>query len=187
MSKTDYENKRKIVYIKKDFQFKFILKFCLIVLAGVVISTVLLFLLSQETLTSSFENSRLVIKNTNLAILPAVIITNLITLGIICIAAIFVTLYISHRIAGPMFRFERDLSQIKDGNLNVRINLRKKDQFGDMADSLNHMTQSFHGKISRINNGLDEVFPLPREIEACKKCEKKWQIVKQLMTNEFSL
>lgn len=181
------DNKRKKVYIKKDFQFKFILKFCLILLMGVILSTSILLFLSQETLTSSFENSRLVIENTNMAILPAVIVTNLITLGIICIAAIFVTLYISHRIAGPMFRFEKDLEEIKKGNLKVAVNLRKKDQFPEIAESLNLMTQSFHGKLTRIKIGVDDIFPLPAEVQACKKCEKKWQVLRNLMKKEFSL
>ncbi len=179
--------KRKTFYIKKEFQFKFIMKFCLIILAGVIISTGLLFLFSQETLTSSFENSRLVIKNTGIAILPSIIITNLITLGIICIAAIAVTLFISHRIAGPMFRFEKDLEKISNGDLSVSINLRKKDQFSEMALALNNMTQSFHGKLSKVNARLDEVLPLPGEIETCKECEKKIEELKTVILKEFSL
>ena len=73
--------KRKIHFIKKDFQFKFILKFCLVVLAGVTISTGALFFFSSDTLTSSFQDSRLVIKSTSLAILPIVLYTNPSPLG----------------------------------------------------------------------------------------------------------
>jgi len=49
------------MYVKKDFQFRFILRFCLLLFIGVVMSTVLLFLFSQDTLTSSFQQSRLVV------------------------------------------------------------------------------------------------------------------------------
>lgn len=179
--------KRKTVYIKKDFQFKFILKFCLILLAGVIISTSLLYYFSQETLTTSFENSRLVIQNTGLAILPAIIVTNLITLGIICIAAIIVTLFVSHRLAGPMFRFEKDINRIKDGDLGVKIHLREKDQFSEMALALNNMTQGIHEKISKVNHRLDEILPMPDEMTTCQECEKKVQELKDILTKEFSL
>ncbi len=179
--------KRKTLYIKKGFQFKFILKFCLILLAGVTISTGLLFFLSQETLTSSFENSRLVIENTGSAILPVIIITNLITLGIICIATIIVTLFVSHKIAGPMFRFEKDLERIKKGDLSVNINLREKDQFSEMAFSLNSMTQGIHEKICAVNHQLDQLLPMPDELETCKECEKKVQELKEIILKEFSL
>ena len=115
-------------FIKKDFQTKFILKFCLLLLAGVIVSTGLLFLFSQDSLTSSFQNSRLVIKNTALAILPTVVYTGLITLALLAIATIIVTLFISHRIAGPMFRFEKELKEIGEGNLTKKVSLREKDQ-----------------------------------------------------------
>lgn len=187
MQENDRGYKRKTLYIKKEFQFKFILKFCLILLAGVVISTGLLFFLSQETLTSSFENSRLVIKNTGLAILPAIIMTNLITLGIICIATIIVTLFVSHRIAGPMFRFEKDLERIMKGDLSVNINLRKKDQFFEVASTLNNMTQGINEKISKVNHRLDEILPMPNEITTCRECTKKVQELKDILTKEFSL
>jgi len=179
--------KRKTIYIKKDFQFKFILKFCLILLAGILISTSLLFFFSQGTLTSSFENSRLIIKNTGVAILPTVIATNLVTLGIICIAAIIVILFISHRIAGPMFRFEKDLHRIGQGDLCVKINLRKKDQFSEMARALNNMTGKIHKKVYKINNGLDEILAMINEQKGCKEYQKKISELKNILHKEFSL
>ncbi len=146
---------RKTHLIKKDFQIKFIVKFCLIVLAGVILSTALLFLFSQDTLTSSFDDSKLVIRKTGSAILPAVVYTNLITLGVVCIVTIFVTLYISHKIAGPMFRFEKEIKTIGQGNLCKKIVLRKQDQVKEMADSLNHMVHSLHDKVYEIYHEID--------------------------------
>ena len=75
---------RKTHLIKKEFQYKFILKFCLIILAGVIVSTSLLFAFSQDTLTSSFNQSRLVIRSTGYAILPAVVYTNLAVGNLTC-------------------------------------------------------------------------------------------------------
>ena len=75
--------RRRHYFINKDFQLRFILKFCLLILCGVLVSTGLLFLFSQDTLTSTYEQSRLVIKNTSLAILPAAVYTNLITLPLL--------------------------------------------------------------------------------------------------------
>ena len=72
--------RRRHFFIKKDYQAKFILKFCLLVLAGSLLSIVLLLLFSQDTLTSSFDGSRLVVTKTATAILPGIILTNLITL-----------------------------------------------------------------------------------------------------------
>ncbi len=142
--------KRRQYFVKKEFQLKFILKFCLLVLIGTIISTGILFLLSQNTLTSSFQQSRLVIKSTGMAILPSVVYTNLITLGLVAIATIIVTLFVSHKIAGPMFRFEKELRNIGGGDLTKKVILRKRDQMTGMTDSLNAMTAGLHEKVLRI-------------------------------------
>ncbi len=143
--------RRKQYFIKKDYQFTFIMKFCLLVLIGAVLSSGLLFFFSQGTLTSSFEDSRLVIKQTSFAIMPMVIYTNLFSLAFITIATIAVVLFISHRIAGPMFRFEKDLKEIGEGNLMKNISLRKKDQFTDMANSFNTMTTGLRDRILEVD------------------------------------
>jgi len=145
---------RKTHLIKKEFQYKFILKFCLIILAGVIVSTSLLFAFSQDTLTSSFNQSRLVIRSTGYAILPAVVYTNLITLGLVTLAAFIVILYLSHKIAGPIFRFEKELKNIGEGDLTVKIVLREDDQVKDMADSINQMVGRLHQKVHMLNTDV---------------------------------
>lgn len=166
MSENRHPYRRRHYFIKKEFQFKFILKFCLIILVGVIFSTGLLFLFSQGTLTSSFQQSRLVIKNTASAILPAVIYTNLITLGLITLATIVVTIFISHKIAGPMFRFEKDLKEIGEGDLTKNIGLRKKDQLTDMAVSLNKMIASLHDKVLAIQSDVEHLLESASEQNA---------------------
>lgn len=174
MSQQERTYKRKNYFIKRGFQSKFILKFCLIILIGTIFSTGLLFLFSQGTLISSFQQSRLVIKNTSLAILPAVIYTNLITLGLITLATIVVTLFVSHKIAGPLFRFEKELKDIEKGDLTKSIKLRKKDQTTDLADSLNKMTASLHGKVLEIRTGVEHL------IESVSKQNATQELVDQL-------
>jgi len=157
MSRQGGTHRRRKYFIKKDFQFKFILEFCAVVLGGVIISTALLFFFSQNTLTSSFNHSRLVIRSTGSAILPAIIYTNLIVLGLISLATVLVTLLVSHKIAGPLFRFERELQDIAAGNLCTKMSLRKQDQMVEVAESLNRMVEGLHAKIVEIRDGIAEV------------------------------
>lgn len=149
--------KRRHYFINKGFQSGFILKFCLLILLGVVISTCLLFLFSRDSLTSSFNQSRLVIENTAVAILPAAIYTSLITLGLISIATIAVTLFVSHKLAGPMYRFEEDLKEIGNGDLAKVVRLRKKDQFMALVESLNLMTGNLREKVLEIQEDVESL------------------------------
>ncbi len=187
MSQESRTYQRRNYFIKKDFQFKFIMKFCLILIAGIIVSTGLVFLFSQQTLTSSFDNSRLVVEQTGYAIMPTLIITNLITLGIITLAAIGVTLFVSHKIAGPMFRFEQDIKKIAQGDLSVRINLRQKDQFSEMANAFNKMALNLHKKILLIDKQANKILTAKTESKIDAEHEKMILELKETINKNFSL
>jgi methyl-accepting chemotaxis protein len=157
MAAKEHTYKRRQVYVKKDFQFRFMLRFCLVILVGAGISTALLLALSQGTLTSSFQDSRLVVRETSMAILPAVLYTNLITLALISLASIAVTLFVSHKIAGPLYRFELELNRIAQGDLTREVHLRQHDQITDIAKCLNTMTGSLNDKVGDIRTTVDEL------------------------------
>jgi len=159
--------KRKQVFINKDFQTRFIVKFCLILVLGGLISIGLTLFNTQDTLTSSYTDSKLVIQNTSLAIMPSVIYTTLITTALVGLIVIMVTLLVSHKIAGPMFRFEKDIDRISKGDLKSRINIRKGDQFKEIATSLNAMIEKLNEDVADIKTDIDQLFnseDLPKEL-----------------------
>jgi methyl-accepting chemotaxis protein len=151
------KNKRSSYFVKRDYQLKFILKFCLLLLAGGLVSSCLLLLFSRGTLTSSFNHSRLAIETTPLAILPAVILTNIITFVLISLACVAVVLFVSHKIAGPLFRFEKEIGAIGGGDLTKIITLRRKDQITDVAEVLNKMTADLHDKVASLDAAMEQV------------------------------
>jgi methyl-accepting chemotaxis protein len=169
---------RKKYLIDKKFQAIFILKFVLVLVAGGILSIVITLLTTESTLTSSFEGSRLVIEKTSIAILPSVIMTNIIATSVVGIMAVLITLLLSHKIAGPMFRFSKDLDEISQGNFQKKIQIRKGDQFESVAISLNTMVTNLNEKICEIQQELEKVTEsatakgLPQkfvnELKACK-------------------
>ena len=51
-------------------------------------------------------------------------------------AAVF-SLYLTHRLAGPLYRFEQTARELIRGNLALRIRLRKRDELHELAGLLN--------------------------------------------------
>jgi methyl-accepting chemotaxis protein len=149
--------RRRNYFIKKRFQTKFILKFCALVVLGAVISGVILYLLSRGTVTTAFVNSRLSIVSTADYILPALIGSGLVSIALISIATAVVVMYLSHRIAGPLFRIERSAKEIGSGNLAIKIRLRSTDEITRMADGLNEMTESLRKSLSGIKSQSDDL------------------------------
>ncbi len=149
--------KRRRVYINKDFQRTFIVKFVLVLVLSGVISVGLTLAVTRGTLTSSFVDSKLMIQNTALAIMPSVIVTTLVTLLIVGIIVVLVTLLVSHKIAGPMYRFEKDIQRVGTGDLQSRIRIRNGDQFQELVISLNQMIDSLNLKVSTIRDEVAEL------------------------------
>lgn len=157
MSHSGKKYKRRQFFIKKGFQSRFILRFCLLILIGGILSTGLMLYFSQGNLTSLFSNSRLVITDTAVFILPAVIYTNLVTIVIISLSMIAVTLFVSHKIAGPLFRLEQDVKVIAEGDLTFTVRFREGDQLRELSADINQMTMHLNNKVAKIQAGVERV------------------------------
>ena len=142
--------RRKHYFIDKDFQTGFALKFCVILIIGAILSTGILFAFTSNTLTTSFEDSRVSIEKTSRDILPAMLYTNAVTVVTISLAAIVVLIFISHKIVGPFYRFEKTFEEIGNGNLSLRIGLREKDQFSVIAQKINQMNEQLNDRVARL-------------------------------------
>ena len=109
---------------------------------------VLLEVLSAETLTISYSNHDLQLDQTPFMLLKQVLTTNwfliIIGGGFVMVASLF----LSHRIAGPMFRFELTLDNMIKGRLDNTIHLREKDEGKELARKINEfnsqLSQSFY-------------------------------------------
>ncbi len=143
--------KRRNYFINKAFQSEFILKFCSLVALGSAMFGIILYLFSKHTLTTSFENSRLVIKSTADYLFPGLLFGGLIVAIFTALAASVVVMLMTHRIAGPMYRFEKYISEIGSGRFSSDLKIRKKDQFQNMAGSLNKMTQDLKLGLIEVN------------------------------------
>lgn len=64
-------------------------------------------------------------------------ILQLLFLGITFMLSIF----LSHRIAGPLYKLKKSMEEVARGNLDLRITFRKNDHFMDMQDTFNDMIQ----------------------------------------------
>ena len=64
---------------------------------------------------------------------------------------------VSHRIAGPLYRFRSIFKAIAEGDLSIRAHLRKTDYLGKESDSLNEMVVSLRTKLAGIQKHSEEV------------------------------
>jgi methyl-accepting chemotaxis protein len=152
-----FMNRRRNYYIKKKFQRNFIMKFCFLVALGSVISGLIIYAMSRATVTTSFENSRLIIKSTADFILPAVMLSGAVVILLTGLATIAITLLTSHKIAGPLYRLEKDVDEVARGNLRMAFKLRQGDEIKALAASLNNMVRELKVRAADIKNAAEDL------------------------------
>ncbi len=146
--------KRRIYFIEKSFQAKFILKFCALVVFGGLLTIGLLYLLAMQSTSVAFVNSRVVVRTTADFILPVLIQTVLIVTVIVGLATIAVTLFVSHKIAGPLFRFKKVMQELEGGDFSSDFHIRHLDQLQDLADTFNNTIKKIRERIQALKDGL---------------------------------
>ena len=88
------------------------------------------------------------------------------------------SIYLTHKIAGPFYRFRKAFEAVKNGELNTRIHLRKHDEGKQVADAFNEMMDEFEGtaiklkKISREANASEIKPKLEAELSKLKTSGK---------------
>lgn len=108
----------------------------LVIVFGISVFTALtiyysIWMLLGEKLAAVYPQGRLV------QILNSANLTLFLRMLIITPVLVAVAIYLSHRIAGPIFNINRSLGEVARGNFSLRIRLRKTDELQDVASNIN--------------------------------------------------
>jgi len=148
--------RRKQYFIKPGFQSRLTAIFILIVIIVANIVGALVYGFSVEKLESNLvEEAKLPVDSKQLgqALLPGVIIAELISIFVVAFICIFVT----HTIAGPVYRMEKVVRNIGEGDLTHFIKLRPKDELKDLADAMNEMTMGLRSKVISFKENVAQI------------------------------
>jgi len=132
------DNRRKTIVINKPFQYQH----SLMIAALVVLSL------------NTFLIARLLFPGNSPLGLTTGQLTGLAVLELLFVAAVWYgCLRASHRIAGPVYVFAREVGRLGKGDLTARIVLREKDNFRPEADQMNASITALNDRLS-ILRGL---------------------------------
>ena len=141
------EYKRSNYYISREFQTRFIVRFCFLVAAGSFVTMALLYAFSANSTTVAIVQSRVRVMTTADYLFPFLAQTVIIVTVLVGGASAAVTLFMSHKIAGPLYRFKQTFKELASGNFTNQVRLRKGDQLIEVASDFNHMIAAVRGQI----------------------------------------
>lgn len=177
--------RRRNYFIKKRFQLNFVYKFVILLLLEALLIAGLFMYLSNDTLTTGYLGSILRVESTpRFFFAPLVLITLIVCVGI-GIAAMIVFILLSHKIAGPLYRFENDLREIAGGDLTKRICLRKTDQLIELKEALNLLIGSLDRKVGRMKDIVLELEGLTYKEDIPSNLDKIYKLI-EILKNEIN-
>ncbi len=101
----------------------------------------------------------------------------------------FLGIYLSHKIAGPIYRIEKSIGGMVAGDLSSHITLRRGDEMVTLADSVNRLTDSLALSMttekSHMENALKELYTLRELLSSSQKDHARINNVLESLDNEI--
>ena len=72
-----------------------------------------------------------------------------IILPVVFVVLAVMVVFISHRIAGPLYRLKQYMEKIENGDYSVTLKFRQNDAIHDVADSFNRMVAGIRHKFDK--------------------------------------
>lgn len=132
---------RKTILIKKKLQYKYMT----LIIASVLIAFLIVGLDLVWTV-SKFMNEHPMMQNI-IGDINSMAPLFLIKIVMYMIIVVIVSAVVSHRMAGPVFKFERSVAVLGKGDLTHRVILRKGDHLTELQDGFNDMARNLQDAV----------------------------------------
>lgn len=158
------KNQRKNYFIKPGFQTKLtVIILLIVVIVANIVGGVIYGLLSGSTIVDQIAKA-FEIDNYRDLLLPVILFAELVAIIIVT----FIGVFVSHTMAGPVYRFEKVLDDVAGGELDSHFNLRTSDEFQDLAASINNLIGTLNSKVAEIKVYSNNITNLMNEIDSPK-------------------
>lgn len=136
--------KRRTIFIKKKLQVRYMLLIILSVLCGLAIMTLEL----TATLNDLFDKYPVLVQPIYDQFLP-IVSSFFYKIVIYLLFVVLISAILSHKMAGPVYRFEQTCKNIAKGDFSQRVHLRAGDQFTELQDEFNKMMDRVEAEIKK--------------------------------------
>ena len=177
--------RRKNYFIKKGFQGRYMFNFYILLAFLLLVFTILLSFSTAEYLTITYENYDLKVASTPVMLFKHLLTVSwliMIPLGLLMAWAV---MRHTHRIAGPLYKFEMVLDQMSHGVLDPNVRLRKNDDGQDVVSKLQTTNRFLITKVLEIRSLADRLQSDPQVKESVELQEIGAQLQQSL--SEFEI
>lgn len=143
-------------FIETGYKLRFMLTFCLITVISILLASFLFYLLTYRELGNDYGQAFFELQSVKKAVYPLLFasIQSIILLIVVSIAIAVLSLIYSHKIAGPIYRFEKSMDDVASGDLTCVVKLREGDQIMSIERTMCLSISSMNQRVSNIKDTL---------------------------------
>ena len=140
----DQRFQRKTVLVKRALQLKYIgMVFLSVLVASMIVGGDVYYSLMRVMLTECPSISDRVVQFNTVLLVKIALYLGLMLL---------ISLYVSHRFAGPIYRFEKSCQALSAGDLTHRVSLRTGDELMELQEEFNGMAAALQALLQKDRN-----------------------------------
>ncbi|OPL10716.1 MAG: hypothetical protein AVO38_13730 [delta proteobacterium ML8_D] len=147
--------------IESGYRKRFIFQVCAYFLLTITVGALCLYVFLDRPFDQGYLAALSSLDQLRHKLLWAVLATVLTQLVVFSVLVFFVSLFWTHKIAGPLFRLKKTFARIASGDLVPMTGLRQRDQLKNIPWLLNQCLKTLEEQRSRLRA---DIVPLEKEI-----------------------
>ncbi|OEU75391.1 MAG: chemotaxis protein [Desulfuromonadales bacterium C00003068] len=147
--------KRKLLnfHVKHRLQIWLMIRIGGIIILTAIVSALVLYGYARHETVNSFYDAHIKIRRLSDLLIPVVLAGSAVSL----ISGTVLAIFLPQKLAGPLYRIEKDLDKVQQGDLTVRIHLRTSDTLHNFAQQINETINHLDQHLSHIQHLNDEM------------------------------
>jgi methyl-accepting chemotaxis protein len=140
-------------------QLRWVVPLVSLMLVAVLTTLVVQYRVSDQAVGTEFFRAHKTISHTGELLRRGLVIGGVVLTVLMVVIAAWV-LHVTHRIVRPVHTMHRALDALAGGDLGVRVELHRSDEFGEVAEALNRLVDEFAGTLSTVHALVDRIAAL---------------------------
>lgn len=148
-----YKRKKLNLQVKKELQKWLLIRIFGAILVSSLVAGLILFFYARQEVSASFYEAHIKIRHVSDLLLPVVAAGAFVSL----ISGTILALFLPQKIAGPLFRMEKKLQEVQEGDLTTVVSLRENDTLKDFANTINNTIFALKKEVTAIKANHEEL------------------------------
>lgn len=150
---------RKHYLILPSYQIRLVAFMSLVVFLGSILHGFFLYRITSKNIQEGFLSAHNRLRSTWEILKPAIVVTNSLSFMLVTVFLLILTIFVSHRLIGPMFKIAGHIKKIAAGKLgHSSLRLRDGDEGQVLCEAVNELQDKYRQrfiKLRKLKTSID--------------------------------